>query len=70
MKAKKKVYDRRHGGPFDRGSADAYYQRPKSPHYFLGNTYSTPRVGEEKMTPAQVEAYHAGYDQQDEFKEW
>ena len=24
----RKNYDERHGGPFDRGSADSYYHRP------------------------------------------
>ena len=27
-----KVYDARHGGAFDRGSADSYYHRPRDPH--------------------------------------
>ena len=30
-----KVYDRRHGGPFDRGGADSYYGRGLDPHYYL-----------------------------------
>ena len=25
-------YDTSHGSPFDRGSADSYYQRPRNPH--------------------------------------
>lgn len=36
-------YDKRHGGPCDRGSADAYYRRLYRPHYFKGGT----GVGEE-----------------------
>ena len=27
-------YDARHGGPFDRGTADSYYSREFNPHYF------------------------------------
>ena len=27
----------RHGGPQDRGSADAYYGRPYDPHYSVGD---------------------------------
>ena len=26
-------YDQRHGGPFDRGTADSYYRREFDPHY-------------------------------------
>ena len=28
-----KKYDERHGGPWDRGSADSYYGRGSNPHY-------------------------------------
>ena len=27
------MVDKRHGGPYDRGSADSYYQRGEDPHY-------------------------------------
>jgi len=37
-------YDARHGGPFDRGSADSYYGRRFDPHFFIGATNTTPRV--------------------------
>ena len=30
----------RHGGPEDRGSADAYYGRDPQPHYFEGVRYN------------------------------
>ena len=32
------LIDRRHGGPYDRGSADSYYNRPRRPHYYKGDT--------------------------------
>lgn len=54
-------YDTRHGGPFKRGGADFWYHRPPMPHYFLKGTYSSPMVTEEDMTPAEIEAYNAGY---------
>jgi hypothetical protein len=57
-----KVYDDRHGSPFDRGSADSYYGRPFNPHYFLGATYSTPEVTTSNMTQTEIEEYTAGYD--------
>lgn len=56
-----KEYDRRHGGPFDRGSADSYYQRGGNPHYYAGATYSSERVEQEQMTMDEIEAYWAGY---------
>ena len=51
----------RHGGPYDRGDADKYYGRPYNPHYYLGDTYSTPMVSEKNMTEDQINAYKAGY---------
>ena len=57
----KKIHTR-HGGAFDRGSADYYYSRPFEPHYFIGDTYNSPRVDESSMTEEEVEAYQAGWD--------
>lgn len=55
-------YDKRHGGPFDRGSADSYYGRGRNPHYFVGATYSSPEITVDKMTQEEIDAYNAGYD--------
>ena len=52
----------RHGGPYDRGSADRYYSRKFSPHYFRGRTNQTKRIEEEDMTPQQVEDYKVGWE--------
>ena len=52
----------RHGGPFDRGQADYYYRRPFKPHYFLGDTYSSPEIIERDMSQDEVEEYKAGWD--------
>ena len=57
-----KKYDARHGGAFDRGSADAYYGRPEHPHYYVGDTGMSERITEERMTPEELEAYYAGYE--------
>jgi len=54
-------YDERHGGPYDRGAADAWYGRDYNPHYFVGDTYSTPKIELAQMTPAEITAYTAGY---------
>jgi hypothetical protein len=66
-------YDQRHGGPYDRGSADSYYERGYNPHYFVGDSYNSPRITLEQMTPAEITAYTAGYRYNEELgdhKEW
>lgn len=62
--------DRKHGSPYDRGSADAYYHRHRHPHYFRGASYMSEEIPESAMTPAQLAEYHAGFDEQDERKDW
>ena len=66
-----KVYDSRHGGCFDRGSADSYYHRPRDPHYYTQGTGTSDKVTE--LTESEIEAYHAGYDYNEEYgdkKDW
>lgn len=63
-------YDQRHGGPYDRGSADAYYGRPFNPHYYMGPTYQSVLVTEKQMTEGEIQAYTVGYGNQTEQKEW
>lgn len=68
-----KGYDDRHGGPYDRGSADSYYGRPFNPHCFVGATYSTDEVKLEDMTAEEIAAYTAGYRDNEEAgdkKDW
>ena len=68
-----KEIDRRHGGPFDRGTADSYYQRQLSPHYFVDATYSSDKVGIEDMTAEEIAEYTKGYNENEaagNFKEW
>lgn len=68
-----KTYDCRHGGPFDRGSADSYYDRGMSPHYYVGATMTSTRVSQSDMTPEQIEEYLAGYEYNEQFggkKDW
>ena len=62
-----------HGGPFDRGGADSYYRRPRSPHKWPEGTMNGKRVGYGALTPAEREAYNAGYDENEargDFKDW
>lgn len=56
-----KSYNTRHGGPYDRGSADSHYGRPMKPHYFADKTYMSDEYSEKEMTEEQIEAYIAGY---------
>jgi hypothetical protein len=66
-------YNKRHGGPYDRGSADSYYGRGFCPHYFKGATYSTARVDEQHMTTEELAEYSAGYYDNEESgdkKDW
>ena len=66
-------YDQRHGGPFDRGSADSWYSRPFNPHFYKGGTYQGPRVELADMTVEEILAYTAGYNWNEQFggkKDW
>lgn len=68
-----KEYDKRHGGAYDRGAADSYYHRPRSPHYYVKGTGTSARIERADMTPEEIEAYHEGYDWNEEFggkKDW
>jgi hypothetical protein len=51
----------RHGGPYDRGSADAYCGRPYNPHFYVGPTYASTLVEKDDMTPEQINEYDAGW---------
>lgn len=62
------AYDERHGGPYDRGSADSHYGRPYRPHYFMGGTYQSVEVTENRMTAGEIEAYDAGYQENEKSK--
>ena len=61
------MYDKRHGGPFDRGTADSYYDRPFNPHFFTGKTYMSERVELSAMTPEEITAYSAGYSWNEQY---
>lgn len=58
--------DKRHGGPYDRGSADSYYRRPFRPHYFVGKTYMSDEIQQSEMTLEEIKEYTRGWqDNQD-----
>lgn len=60
----------RHGSPRDRGSADAYYGRPRSPHYFVGATHQSPMVNEVNMTAAEIAQYDIGFGSETDRKDY
>ena len=64
------IDERRHDGPYDRGSADAYYRRRFEPHYFKGATYSSEKVDRVDMTSEEIDQYTKGYEEQTDFKDW
>lgn len=70
---KGRVYEQKHGNAFDRGSADSYYSRGRDPHFYPNGTYNEPRIDMSMMSPEEIEAYHAGYDFNEESgdkKDW
>lgn len=59
-------WDKRHGGPYDRGSADSYYRRSFKPHYYVSGTGTSPEVTKDQMTEAEIAAYTAGFKYNEE----
>ena len=54
-------FDRnRLGGLYDRGSADSYYHRLKSPHWYPEGSYNNERIS--VLTQDEIDEYNAGYD--------
>jgi hypothetical protein len=67
------MMESRHGSAYDRGSADSYYRRGRKPHYYVGATYSSEIVTEERMTAEEIAAYHKGFDDNEadyNYKDW
>jgi hypothetical protein len=59
-------FNTRHGSPFDRGHSDSYYRRAAAPHFYKGATGSSERVEVSSMSYKEIEAYIAGYKQNEE----
>jgi hypothetical protein len=58
----------RHGGAYDRGSADKYYGRDFNPHYFVGDSLASEYVL--NLNSEERAAYTQGYNEQTDAKEW
>lgn len=62
MKNTTPQFDRnRHGGLYDRGSADSHYNRPVSPHWYPDGTYKGDAIT--SLTKKEIDEYTAGYDE-------
>lgn len=59
-----------HGSPQDRGSADRYYMRPFSPHYWPEGTGAGTRITEDQMTVEEIALYKKGFDEETDRKDW
>jgi hypothetical protein len=70
--------DDRNGSPYDRGRADSYYRRARSPHYMKSDingyvTFNSARVLEKDMSNLEIAEYYLGYEQNEQsgnFKDW
>ena len=57
---KGRTYEVDHGDPFDRGSADSYYHRPRMPHKGgVGGYSGSLKIN---LTAKEIADYMAGYD--------
>ena len=62
-----------HGSPFDRGSADSYYRRFPSPHWYPDGMGKGIRIEKKDMNPEEIAEYWVGWKENEEdeiFKEW
>ena len=56
----------RHGGPFDRGSADSWYRSSPDPNYWTHGSYHGERIGHNRMSEQEISDYYEGYDENEE----
>ncbi len=65
-------FDRKqHGSLYDRGSADSYYGRPRSPHY--GGIGGCPYPLVTELSQEEIDEYWAGYQDNEDYgdkKQW
>lgn len=52
----------RHGGAYDRGSADSYYGRDRDPHLYTSASYDSIRLDAADLSAEEIAAYNQGYD--------
>ena len=59
----------KHGSPYDRGSADAYYGRKHNPHKLVPNEHGG-HDREALTDPSEIEQYSKGYREETDTKDW
>jgi hypothetical protein len=64
------MQNRKHGSPYDRGGADAYYGRRFDPHYYPSGTYFGKRITKEEMTEEEIREYAKGFGEEPDRKVW
>lgn len=59
------------GSAYDRGSADRYYNRERSPHFYYNkNKENEMLIEESRMTDLAIDDYNLGYDFEMDRKVW
>ena len=70
MRSLETIEKERHGGPFDRGSADCYYRRRPDPHYWTHGTYHGERIGHNRMSDREIAEYYEGWDENEKYGDY
>ena len=68
LKAEPQFDRQRHGGLYDRGTADSYYRRSPDPHWYPDGTYNGAKIT--NLTVEEIEEYYAGYEYNEKFGEF
>ena len=63
-----KVEFTRHGGAYDRGSADKYYGRAFAPHFYKGDSLQSELIT--NLDAEALAAYTKGYNEQTDQKDY
>ena len=61
---------RKHGSPYDRGSADRYYQRQFDPHWWPEGTGKGLKITAEVMHEDELLEYSLGWHEEDDRKDY
>jgi hypothetical protein len=49
-------------------AADAYYGRSSEPHYYISDSYNSPKVEQADMSEDEIAQYNEGFVNQTSFK--
>ena len=62
--------NRKHGSPYDRGSADRYYHRKYEPHWWPEGTGKGLKITEEVMHEDELLEYYRGWHEEEDRKDY